>query len=142
MRIKVALSLVTAVIVGVFGPSVLLLAPSHEQAPEVAPSHSAGATADAGIMPEWRCLNVKVSVARGQWHLRGENICPTVTQRLYVRMAFYDSDGMRSGFAYVTVEPLRPDEGFRVEGPLPRDYAVSGRVFEIKGGDFKPWLEW
>lgn len=104
-------------------------------------AHSDGAWVSQMAQPQWNLDLKRPWVTGSVWHTFGSNSGPEATPRIYVRLAFYDLQGLRHGFQSFTIEPLRPGEGFRLDGDVPRVGDVSAQVYAITD-DRKAMLEW
>ena len=85
--------------------------------------------------------NEAIQMTVMKWHARLRNQCDHPSPTTYVRLAFYDRDKYRHGFAYFAVETLKPGERSRLDNSVPRDGDVSAAVFAMSI-DSRVALDW
>jgi hypothetical protein len=66
-----------------------------------------------------------------RWHAKIQNACSRNVGAVVFRLAFYDKDHYRHGFAEFQVEPTQAGELTRMDGDVPRVGDVYVRVYAV-----------
>lgn len=76
-----------------------------------------------------------------RWVFKARNICNRRTQKIYIRVAFYDFTGYRHGFSYFTIDSLDPNEKCKIDQKLPNKDLYHVKVVNINT-DRDEMLNW